>query len=100
MPANASELPFLSCLLCFQSLYSALFVGRVTISESNLHLWRAVVDGPKDTPYEGGKFKFSIVFGHDYPMSAPKVCVMLLLYRSCIYEVTRNCSVEHDCCCS
>ena len=36
--------------------------------------WKGEIFGPKDTPYEGGKFVVDIVLPNDYPFVPPKVC--------------------------
>ena len=33
--------------------------------------WVAIIEGPKDTPFEGGKFKVNIKVPSDYPMVPP-----------------------------
>lgn len=30
-------------------------------------IWNIIMDGPKDSPYMGGKFKIEIIFPNDYP---------------------------------
>ena len=48
----------------------------------NLLQWRAWIQGPTETPYEGGVFELEIRCGADYPLAPPsikfitKVCVM------------------------
>ena len=39
----------------------------------NLTNWNALIIGPEDTPYEGGKFIANIDFSDNYPFKAPKV---------------------------
>ena len=34
-------------------------------------VWNIIMDGPKDSPYIGGKFKIRIKFKEDYPSSEP-----------------------------
>lgn len=39
----------------------------------NIRNVRAIIDGPKNTPYEGAIFKISVQFPEDYPFKPPKV---------------------------
>ena len=44
--------------------------------KSNMFDWNAVIMGPKNSPYDGYLFKFTIHFENDYPNTPPKVkCV-------------------------
>ena len=40
--------------------------------EDNLFKWKGYIFGPSDTPYENGKFKFSIELPQDYPFKPLK----------------------------
>ncbi|GIL80322.1 hypothetical protein Vretimale_12063 [Volvox reticuliferus] len=42
-------------------------------SETNLFAWRAVLRGPKDTPFEGGNFELIINVPEQYPLQPPSV---------------------------
>ena len=46
---------------------------RVYPTDDNIMIWKAVIFGPKDTPYEGGVFNINIQFTKDYPFRPPKV---------------------------
>ncbi|GFR51604.1 hypothetical protein Agub_g14028 [Astrephomene gubernaculifera] len=42
-------------------------------NETNLFAWRAVLRGPKDTPFEGGNFELVINVPEQYPLQPPAV---------------------------
>lgn len=42
-------------------------------SDDSILKWTALLQGPVDTPYEGGVFQLKIDCGSDYPMAPPKV---------------------------
>jgi ubiquitin-conjugating enzyme E2 R len=41
--------------------------------EDNFLVWSVYLEGPKDTPYEGGIFELMMEFPVDYPMEPPKL---------------------------
>ena len=43
------------------------------IDESNIKHIKALIIGPKNTPYENGFYFFNIDFPNDYPFNPPKV---------------------------
>ncbi|AAS50829.1 ABR059Wp [Eremothecium gossypii ATCC 10895] len=43
------------------------------VSEDNLFLWDCLIEGPADSPYEGGVFNARLQFPRDYPLSPPKL---------------------------
>lgn len=47
----------------------------VRMDETHAQLWRVLITGPKDTPYENGCFLFDVTFSPDYPLDPPKVQV-------------------------
>ncbi|KAH8594267.1 ubiquitin-protein ligase [Bisporella sp. PMI_857] len=51
------------------------------VSESDLHLWDVVLEGPKDTPYAGGKYKLQLSLPKEYPFKAPVVNFKTRIYH-------------------
>ena len=43
------------------------------VSEDNFFEWEALINGPKDTPYEGGVFLAKLEFPSDYPLNPFKM---------------------------
>ena len=39
------------------------------ISEDDLFLWEALIQGPEETPFEGGIFPAELKFPKDYPLN-------------------------------
>lgn len=46
---------------------------HVYANEDDITQVDAVIEGPMDTPYQGGFFYFKVKFPSDYPLSSPKV---------------------------
>lgn len=67
-----------------------------------LDKWHAVIAGPKDTPYENGVFKLSMVFTKDYPFKPPKVKFITPIYHCnidrygniCLSILKDNCGTD------
>lgn len=55
-------------LLC-TSPPEGIHAGPVT--EDDMFLWEALIQGPEGTPYEGGVFAAELKFSRDYPLSPP-----------------------------
>ncbi|VDD82511.1 unnamed protein product [Mesocestoides corti] len=62
-----------------------------TIDDSNARFFHVVVEGPKDSPYEGGFFKLQLFLPEDYPMSAPKCLFTTKIYHPNIDNLGRIC---------
>lgn len=45
----------------------------IEFNENNILNAKAIIIGPKDTPYENGILYFNILFPNDYPFNPPKV---------------------------
>ena len=48
--------------------------------------WEAVIIGPDETEWESGIFKLNVVFGDDYPQTAPKITFLSKIFHPNIYK--------------
>ena len=44
-------------------------------SEDDILKWYFIIDGPRDSPYEGGEYQGYITFPKDYPFKAPHIAM-------------------------
>ena len=61
------------------------------VNANNLGLWEGTIEGPEESPYEGGKFKLEIVFGGEYPFNPPKVKFLTNVYHPNINDKGEIC---------
>jgi ubiquitin-conjugating enzyme E2 D/E len=47
----------------------------------NIYKWKAFINGPKDSPYEGGLFELEMTFTNRYPFKPPKVVFITKIYH-------------------
>ncbi|EDV25913.1 Ubiquitin-conjugating enzyme E2 N [Trichoplax sp. H2] len=59
--------------------------------EQNARYFHVEVNGPKDSPFEGGCFKLELFLPEDYPMAAPKVRFVTRIYHPNIDKLGRIC---------
>jgi len=59
--------------------------------DNNARYFKVVIDGPSESPYEGGKFKVELFLPDEYPMAPPKVRFMTKLYHPNIDKLGRIC---------
>ena len=57
----------------------------------NPRYFKVVISGPKDSPYEGGKFKLQLYLPDEYPMVPPKCLFMTKIYHPNIDFLGRIC---------
>ena len=58
------------------------------VDENDIFNWELLLNGPEDSPYEGGTFKLKVEFPKDYPFKAPKVTVATKVYHPNINSIT------------
>mmetsp|Transcript_22890 Transcript_22890/g.23836 ORF Transcript_22890/g.23836 Transcript_22890/m.23836 type:complete len:150 (+) Transcript_22890:34-483(+) len=58
---------------------------------NNDRYFKILMNGPKDSPYEGGKFNLQIYLPEEYPMVPPKVLFMTKIYHPNIDFLGRIC---------
>jgi ubiquitin-conjugating enzyme E2 D/E len=57
----------------------------------SLDFWRALIEGPKGSPFEGGTFVLNIVIPHDYPFKPPSVSFETPVYHCNVNDSGRIC---------
>ncbi|KAE8873449.1 hypothetical protein PTNB73_00081 [Pyrenophora teres f. teres] len=63
----------------------------IYICESNMGLWKVVMQGPSDSTYAGGTFLLYVKMGDNYPMSAPEARFITPIYHPNINRHGRIC---------
>ncbi|KAM3176410.1 hypothetical protein ACTXT7_006575 [Hymenolepis weldensis] len=82
-------------LLLYQSEREALLTEpvegiKVAIDESNNRYFCAIIEIPKDSPYEGGFFKLQLLLLEEYPHKPLKCLFMTKIYHPNIDQIGRR----------
>uniref|UniRef100_A0A8D0JKE3 Uncharacterized protein n=2 Tax=Sus scrofa TaxID=9823 RepID=A0A8D0JKE3_PIG len=59
--------------------------------ETNAHYFHVVIDGPQDSPFEGGTFKLELFVPEEYPIKPPKARFVTKIYHPNIDKLGRIC---------
>ena len=59
--------------------------------EEHIDFWRIIMEGPEDTPYEGGIFELFIEFINEYPSKPPNIRFITPIYHCNINSSGRIC---------
>ena len=63
----------------------------ITPHDDNFRYFDVFILGPKDTPYEGGKFKIEMFLTNKYPMKPPKARFLTKIYHPNVDKIGRIC---------
>jgi ubiquitin-conjugating enzyme E2 N len=63
----------------------------ITVNAHNPRHFSALLQGPQQSPYEGGRFKIELFLPQEYPMVPPKVHFLTRIYHPNIDRVGRIC---------
>lgn len=56
--------------------------------ESNIYSWKAVIQGPEDTPFAGGRFELAIRVPEQYPLVPPTVSFRTKIFHPNVHFKT------------
>ncbi|KAK9359093.1 ubiquitin-conjugating enzyme/RWD-like protein [Lipomyces starkeyi] len=56
------------------------------IDEDNFFEWECLIQGPEDTPFEGGVFPATLTFPKDYPLSPPAMKFTCDMFHPNVYK--------------
>ncbi|KAI0205160.1 ubiquitin-conjugating enzyme/RWD-like protein [Astrocystis sublimbata] len=56
------------------------------VDEADIFVWEALIQGPADTPFEGGIFPAEIKFPRDYPLSPPTMTFLGEIFHPNVYS--------------
>ncbi|KAF2272651.1 ubiquitin-conjugating enzyme [Westerdykella ornata] len=66
------------------------------VSEDDMYLWEALIQGPDGTPFEGGVFPAELKFPRDYPLAPPSMRFLVDVWHPNVYPDGRVCiSILH-----
>ncbi|KAL8871464.1 MAG: hypothetical protein Q9174_002707 [Haloplaca sp. 1 TL-2023] len=66
------------------------------VSEDDIFLWEALIQGPEGTPFEGGIFPAELKFPKDYPLNPPSMKFLCDVWHPNVYPTGLVCiSILH-----
>jgi ubiquitin-conjugating enzyme E2 D/E len=60
-------------------------------ASDDLAFWRVLIEGPGDSPFEGGVFALNVVIPHDYPFKAPTITFETPIYHCNVSDSGKIC---------
>lgn len=68
-------------------------ISACPFSAKNLSHWNVKINGPPDTPYQGGTFFLTVIFPKTYPMIPPRVTFNTKIFHCNINSLGRICTL-------
>jgi len=65
--------------------------GIDIIDTENILNWKAIIQGPNESPFEGGQYSVEIFFGNNYPLKPPSVKFISPIFHPNVYLDGRIC---------
>merc|ERR1712028_109467 len=66
-------------------------------AEDSLQFWRALIEGPAGSPFEGGVFALNVIIPDGYPMEAPRITFETPIYHCNVNDSGKIClNLLHD----
>ncbi|KAF2800383.1 ubiquitin-conjugating enzyme [Melanomma pulvis-pyrius CBS 109.77] len=66
------------------------------VTEDDMFLWEALIQGPEGTPFEGGVFPAELKFPKDYPLAPPSMRFLVDVWHPNVYPNGQVCiSILH-----
>jgi len=65
--------------------------GFTLTNYESIWIWKGILYGPKDSPYENGKFPIQITFNEDYPIKPPSFKFLKVPFHPNIYRDGKIC---------
>ena len=66
-------------------------IYSVSPSVTDIFVWDGFIFGPQGSPYQGGAFKISIIYPHDYPFRPPKITFKTRIFHPNINDTGAIC---------
>lgn len=73
---------------CTQQSHKDIGVLELLPDESNMYEWVAILEGPSETPYHGGRFRVKFVVPPTYPMAPPQASFVTTIFHPNVHFKT------------